>query len=109
MRLLQLARLAYGSTLLVAPHVLLRQGVDGRVRAVARILGARQLLQAVLVPPDSSPRRVCLGALVDGSHAATMAACAVISPKHRRLAGRNALTALGFAAAGLAEVRRRTP
>lgn len=105
-RLAQLARIAYGTSLMIAPDALLRQEADDRVRTIARILGARHLLQAALVPPGSRPRRLYLGAVVDGSHAATMAACALVSPTHRRLARRNALTALGFTAAGLIAARR---
>jgi hypothetical protein len=81
-------RLAYGLVLLVAPdrltNVLTGRRLDGRGRAVARVLGARHLLQAIVVTRVDSARR--LGRVVDRMHAASMLGIAVFDSRRRRLA-----------------------
>jgi hypothetical protein len=69
---------------------------------VARVLGARHLVQAAVLTTHPRPGWRLAGAAVDGVHAASMVALARWSerPLHRRLAARNARTA---AMLGLAE------
>jgi hypothetical protein len=59
---LTLARVLYGSTLLLAPDRVVDELTHGRVdrtaRISARVLGVRLLLQAVVVDPRSAPRRL---------------------------------------------------
>jgi len=104
-------RLVYGAALLLAPDALLgelRMGpLDRRARSVARVLGARQLIEGTLVGSGASVRRIGLGAAVDGVHALSMGALAWLDPRRRRLATANALVATALALAGVVEVRRR--
>ena len=110
MRALTATRVLYGSLLLLAPGKLLRQlprrQTGRRTQAVARVLGARHLLQAVIVSRQSSKRRLRAGAVVDASHAATMVALAALVPQRRWPAGADALAAASLAAAGIIESRR---
>jgi hypothetical protein len=93
------ARAVYGVGLLALPArilaVLARSPLDSETVAVARVLGARQLVQAVILArhPERSWR--IAGAGVDALHAGSMAALARFGrrPNHRRLAARNARTA----------------
>jgi hypothetical protein len=105
---------AYGVALCAAPGAVL--GLAGgppasrRARTVARVLGVRQLLQAVaaeaaLAPGTGSEDRVMLlavGALVDTLHAASMLGLAVLDPPRRRAGLADGLIALAFAADALA-------
>lgn len=110
MRGLTATRILYGSVLFLAPgkvlHALSHEPIDQRAQIFARALGARHLLQAVIVDRHASKRRLRAGAVVDASHAATMVTLAVLRPQRRRLAGGNALAAATFAAAGVVETRR---
>jgi hypothetical protein len=102
-------RLLYGSALVLAPDALLGElhagAVDRRARTFARVLGARQVIEAMLVGPGASPRRIRLGAAVDGVHALTMVTLAAVDPRRRGLAGANALVATALALLGLEEAR----
>jgi len=85
-----LARAIYGLTLLAAPDALLhrlsRHEADEITRVLTRLLGARLLIQTALIPPNSSPRRLRVGATIDTSHALTLIILATRSRKWRRLA-----------------------
>lgn len=100
----------YGSVLLLAPgevlHALSHEPIDRRALTFARVLGARHLLQAVIVDRHASKRRLRAGALVDAGHAVTMVVLAVLRPERRWLAGGSALAAATFAAAGILETGR---
>ena len=80
-----LVRAAYGTVLLLAPaRVLQLYGGppdDSEAKAVARVLGARHILQAIMTKGGKFSR---LGAVVDGVHAATMFALAAASAEYGR-------------------------
>lgn len=94
-------RAGYGAALLAAPGLLLGAvtGVPPTRRdlTVARVLGARHLLQAAVTLSEGS-RVLVPGAVVDLLHAASMVALAVADPRMRR-AGATDATAAGFLAA----------
>ena len=110
MRALTAVRLLYGSVLLLAPRAALHElphgRVDWRALTLARVLGARHLLQAAVVGSHGSERWLRAGAVVDAGHAATMVAFAALRPERRALAGANALVAASLAAGGIVESRR---
>ncbi|GAA1795802.1 hypothetical protein GCM10009795_046570 [Nocardioides hankookensis] len=95
------ARLVLGCVLVIAPHRLLglvgAEDADERTtREVARVLGARYLLQGVTGRPTGRA-----AAAVEAAHAASMLPLAVRSPRHRGAA----LVSAGVAAAlGLADL-----
>lgn len=107
--LLQPVRACYGGALLFAPARVIRM-VTGRPASpracgVARVLGARHLIQAVVtIAADSSAESVGLGALVDLAHAASMAGLALVDRGVRRLTLSDALVETMFATAGLSQV-----
>lgn len=108
MRLLPGARLAYGVPLLLAPSVAVRLAgspADGASAAVARILGARHVAQALTLERAGSRSRVLLGAGVDLLHTLSMIGVAALSKDHRRAASLDAALALGLAACGLWGIR----
>jgi hypothetical protein len=97
-------RACYGAMLLCAPGPALGlstgQPPSPRARAVARILGARHLAQAVLTLWRPQPAVLAAGAGIDGCHAASMLALAAVSPDARRAGLTDAVTEVAFAAAG---------
>lgn len=103
-------RLLYGSALLAAPDALLgdlpEARIDRRALAFARVLGARQVVQAVMAYRWPSRRASLVGVAVDGAHAASMVTLARLDPRRRGLASANALGASAFALAGLLAARR---
>ncbi|PZS06759.1 MAG: hypothetical protein DLM64_15985 [Solirubrobacterales bacterium] len=103
-RALWVGRVLHGSALLLAP---VGDPLGDRgARVFARVLGARQLLQAAVVRPGSARGQVLAGAAVDGAHAASMVLLALVDPRRRALAGANALAASAFALGGLCEAER---
>ena len=120
-RLIDVVRLGLGLVNLTRPEVPLRL-CGGRTqqheRAAVRILGARYLAQSVIGlaasrlqqrAPVSSERRPWVRELdvaIEVTHAASMVALAAVSPKRRCLALVSAVTALGFSALDVREVRR---
>jgi hypothetical protein len=106
---LEAARALYGAGLLLAPSQALARGarspLDRPAVVVARVLGARDLLQAAILWERPAPRWRLSGAAVDAAHAASMLALARWSrmPTRRRLAARNARTASLFAGIGAVE------
>ena len=105
-------RAGYGSLLLVAPRPLVRfasgrRRADGAAVLFARVLGVRQLLEALAVASTRrEPAVVAIGAGVDAIHAATAVTLAVRKPEHRRAAAANAVVATVLAVAGTARARR---
>jgi hypothetical protein len=104
--LLQPARACYGGALLVAPGPVIRwctgHPAGPRTRAVARVLGARHLLQAaVTTGAGPSAESLGLGAAIDIVHAASMAGLAMVDRRVRRATLADALIELAFAAAGV--------
>jgi hypothetical protein len=99
-------RTVYGAGLLLAPSTALqrvaRARVDRTALAAARILGARHLVQAVVLGRNPARAALLAGAGIDISHAASMAAVARWSRErsHHRLAAGNARAAALFAAGG---------
>lgn len=103
---LQTVRAGYGAALLIAPGRVIRVvtgcPVGARARAVARLLGARHLLQAALTAAvASSGESLGIGAAIDLAHAASMAGLAMADRRVRRLTMSDALIATTFAATGL--------
>lgn len=102
----------YGAILLCAPGAVIRlytgRPADSRSRAVARLLGARHLLQAALTA--GMPNAVVLraGAQVDLAHAASMLALAAADRPLRRAGLADGMIAATFAAMGTAGARART-
>jgi hypothetical protein len=78
------------------------------VHGIARVLGARLLLQAALdvTPGAAGPAMRDLDPAVELTHAASMVPVAAIWPRHRRSASVSAALATGIAALDL--VGRRT-
>jgi hypothetical protein len=103
---LRALRMVYGASLLLAPSPALQRvapaPVDRTALAVARVLGARHLIQAAALGRHPARARLLAGTGIDVSHAASMAVVARCSrrPAHRRLAAGNARTAALFAAGG---------
>ncbi len=97
-------RTAWGTGLLLAPDAVLRsvdrRTIDRRTRRVTRVLGGRELLQALLASRHHSRASILSGAAVDATHAATMLALAIRCPAYRRPAAASSLTAATFAVAG---------
>ena len=105
---LAMARAGYGFALLIAPGPLLRlaggTGSSGE-RTMARVLGARHLVQAQATA--GRPGRVGLyaGAVVDALHAASMFALAAVSSDHRSPAFVDGCVATSLCSAGLLAAR----
>lgn len=110
MKALVVVRAAYGTLLLVAPDRVARlctgSRADRRTRAVARLLGARHLAQAVGTAGAPGPGALALGVTVDLAHAASMVALAAWDRPRARGALVDAAAALSFALAGALVARR---
>jgi len=103
------ARGAWGVLLLSAPRTLIGPlGGDGRARVGARVLGARQLLELVLIVRRGRPSARRLGSAVDWIHAATMLTLAVTHRRDRRTTMASAVVATLFALDGSRTGRRPT-
>lgn len=109
-RAIELIRASWGAALVVAPRQMMENvhhiEVDTKSVAVARILGARQLSQAVLSGFRPSPKVLAMGVWVDTVHALTAVALAVVD----RARARGGLTDAGvagiWAAAGYRDLIR---
>ena len=105
---LYLVRGGYGALQLSSPTVvsgrLLRRRLDGRGQGVARVLGARQLAQALASGPLPSYPVLAVGVEVDLLHAASMLALA-LAGRRQRPALTDALIAGAFALAGALAAR----
>jgi hypothetical protein len=109
MRGAALARALYGTLLLVAAEDLTRRltGRDSRVAAaVARVLGARHLLQALTLDRTRSRGLLALGVAIDLLHGLSMLALATVSPSYRRATLLDATASGGWVASGWQAIRR---
>lgn len=111
-RLPETVRAGYGAALLLAPGPMLRlctgQPAGAAARRVARLLGARQLIQAALTAgTGTSATGLRIGAVVDLAHATSMAGLAVADGRVRAAAAADTLMATAFAATGLGQARLR--
>jgi len=97
-------RASYGVALLLAPGQAIRLATgrppSRRACRVARLLGARHLIQTVLTATAPRPETFAIGGQVDTLHAASMLLLAAVSRSGRRPALTDALTEAAFAAAG---------
>ena len=97
-------RACYAAVLLCVPGPALGlstgQPPSPRARAVARVLGARHLAQAVLTLWRPSQAVLLAGAGVDACHAASMLALAAADPGLRHAGLADACAATAFTAAG---------
>ncbi len=105
-RVLQVVRAGYGVALLLLPGPTIRlctgSPAGHRTRSVARLLGARHLVQAAMTAGSGpSAESLGIGAAVDIAHAASMAALALADRRVRRVTLTDALIETALAAAGL--------
>jgi hypothetical protein len=112
-RALASVRLAWGTVLVLLPGGLLgriERAAPGRgQRLVVRLLGARHIVQAIVVRLSGSRRALMGGAAVDALHAASALLLAVADRRRRRVGLADALLASSFAAAGARVALRRPP
>jgi hypothetical protein len=99
------ARAAWGVGCIAAPATVGRAlGLapgDRRARLLLRLLGARDLGQAVLAGSAPPPALLRIGAGIDALHAASMVGLAVVSKDYRRPALTAAAIATGWTVASL--------
>ena len=101
-----------GGALLFAPRRIVGslpgRRSDPLTLTAARVIGARDLVEAAMLGNRPTRRRVRIGAGIDAIHSATMVAVAVASPKYRAPALSSALGALALAGAGAWVAATRT-
>jgi hypothetical protein len=113
------ARAGYGAALLLAPERLLsiaaRPPIPTAAISVARVLGARHLVQAVVTVAAPTSRVVGAGAVFDALHGGSQVGLAALSPRWRGVALADAALATllvaaawGSARAGSRRQRART-
>jgi hypothetical protein len=105
-RVLQVVRAGYGAALLLLPGPVIRlctgRPASHRTRNVARVLGARHLVQAAVTAGSGpSAESLGIGAAIDITHAASMAGLAVADRRVRRVTLTDAMIEIAFAAASL--------
>ncbi len=109
MKRVAIARTLYGATLLLAPNLLIgavsSREASGASVTVARILGARHLMQALTLERSASRLWLGVGAAVDGLHSLSMVALAALSGGYRRPAAYDAVFAGLLALSGIREVQ----
>jgi len=112
-RRIELVRGAWGTALLLAPRPVLEHvhhvRVDRPSLVVARVLGARQLAQAVLSGADPSPEVLAMGVWVDGAHAATALGLAVADRQRARAGLADAALAALWAVLGYRDLATAGP
>lgn len=99
----ELARGLWGVALVVAPREVLRGvrvPVDARSVSTARILGLRHVIQAGVSGIHPTSTKLTVGVWVDGAHAATALALALVDPLRARAAVTDAAVAFTWAALG---------
>jgi hypothetical protein len=104
-----LLRAAVGGALLAFPGRITRALIpeaDESDRVIARLLGARHLVQAVVTAARPTTPVLTAGAATDALHGATALGYAALRPDHRRAALLSALVAVSFAAADVRRARR---
>jgi hypothetical protein len=105
-RVLQVVRAGYGAALLLLPGPVIRlctgRPAGHRTRNVARVLGARHLVQAAVTAGSGpSAESLGIGAAIDITHAASMAGLAAADRRVRRVTLTDAIIEIAFAAASL--------
>lgn len=107
-RPIELGRAAWGAALLFWPRPVLEQvhhlQVDSRSVVIARILGARQLAQAVLSGIRPSPEVLATGVWVDAVHAVTALGLAVTDRARARAGLTDAAVAGTWAVLGFRDL-----
>lgn len=110
MRAIELVRGGWGAALLVAPRPVMERvhhvQVDTKSVVVVRILGARQLTQAVLSGRQPSPEVLAMGVWVDAVHALTALALAALDRPRARGGLLDAGVAGTWAAVGYRDLLR---
>ena len=95
------ARVGLGTALLLSPRRFLGGRDEPRAVAVARLLGARHLLEALVTNVRPAPPIARAGAAVDAIHALTAFGFAAAGPRrYRQLAIASGAGATAFALAG---------
>jgi len=89
----------------LAGRLLAGQPFDDTARVLVRVLGARQLTQALATGGQPTAAVLALGAVVDAAHAASMLTLGLVTCRWRRAALLDALIAAGFAIAGATAAR----
>jgi hypothetical protein len=111
-RWMSVVRAGYGAALLCDPGPMITAltgaPVSGRERAIARVLGARQLAQAAVCGLAPTRGLIQASAAVDGLHAASMLALASAKPRLRRALLAETEIAVSLALAALAGVHRQS-
>lgn len=106
---LGVVRAGVGVFHLACPGAFAHQLIEGQLsdgaRNVVRVLGARQVAQALASGRTPTRAVLYLGAEVDIAHATSMIVLAVIGRRYRRAALSDAAVAAAFAVAGLAAAR----
>ncbi|MGH3842965.1 MAG: hypothetical protein ACRDS0_16185 [Pseudonocardiaceae bacterium] len=106
-------RTGYGAVLVLAPDPVIRLSTGHRsdrpTRAVARVLGARQVVQGLLCAGAPGRAVLALGVEADLVHAVSMVGLAAVDRARRRAGLVDALCAGSFAVAGLVLACRRFP
>jgi cyanophycinase-like exopeptidase len=75
------------------------------MRAIIRVLGARETVQALVTSLHPQRRVLLVGAAVDATHSASMILLAAREPRLRRLAAASAAAAALFALVGESSAR----
>ncbi len=96
------ARVAFPGTVIPG---LAKGALGARGRGVVRVLGARQITQALLTGRDATRPVLWLGAEADLAHAASMIGLAIVGRRYRRDALAEATIAVAFALAGISAAR----
>jgi hypothetical protein len=102
-------RTAWGAFLLLGPETLAapsRAQIDPATLIFERVLGARHLIQAVVVCRWPNRLAILIGAATDAAHALTMLALAAVNTSRRTPKLVNCATAFAFALAGLRQSKR---
>lgn len=103
------SRTLLGLALLIRPELIAEVVVDEPVDrcwiTLARVLGARHLVEVIAVNIEPEPRFARVGATVDAIHACTAAGFAMCDSQRRRMLLVNALAATAFAVTGAHHAR----
>lgn len=111
-RYIELVRAGWGVGLLAAPETVLERvhgvRVDRKAVVVARILGARHLIQAGLSGASPSPERLAGGVWVDTVHALTAVGLAAMDRDRARAGVTDGVIAGVWAGFGVHDLRTTT-
>ncbi len=104
-RRIELLRAGWGAVLLVAPgavlHLVRAVRIDRKALVITRILGARQLFQALVSGIGPSPEMLAAGVWVDTVHSMTAFGLAVIDRRRVRVGVADGIVAALWAGLGL--------